>query len=111
MVKFKIEQFSSLKKWITGDGSLEISWNGYNNTLCISDFRCVRKENKLEYPNDPDVNVKRQWGVRTNGAKKGVKEHTCFDWYLMLGHIEINYTNWNYNKDLIENDFEVNSYE
>ena len=99
-MKIKLEHFSKLKYWLKGDGEFEISWGGYSKVFSIRDFRRIRRGNKLEYPNDPDVNVKRQWGIRTNGAKRGVKEHKCLDWYLMLGHIEINYTNFEFNKGI-----------
>lgn len=97
-MKFKIEECSNLKKWLKGDGKFEVSWNGYEKTINIRDFRACRKENKLEYPNDPDVNVKRRWGIHSNGAQKGNPKDSCLDWSLELGHIEINYTNWVFNK-------------
>lgn len=88
------------QKIIKGDWS--IGWWNKKSTINISitDFRYIRKKNKLEYPNDPDVNTKRQWGIRSNGAKRGVKEHTCLDISLELGHIHINYTNFEFNKGL-----------
>lgn len=71
-------------------------WRNDTRTLNITDFRKIRKENKLEYGDDPDINTKRRWGIRTNGAIKGID--FCLDWTLALGHIEINYINWTYNQ-------------
>ncbi len=70
---------------------------GKNKNLVITNFKQIRKQNKKDYPDDPDANVKRQWGIRTNGAKKGNPKDSCLDWYLNLGHICINYTDFNYN--------------
>lgn len=70
---------------------------GYKN-LTIMNYKQIRKENFLECGNDPDVNIKRRWGISTNGVKKGNPEHSCLDWSLDLGHIHINYTDFNYNK-------------
>lgn len=69
-----------------------------NKNITITNFRHIRKRNFEEYGNDPDINIKRQWGIHTNGAKKGNPSDSCLDWQLNLGHIHINYTNFNYNK-------------
>lgn len=68
-----------------------------NKLISIMNWKPIRKRNLKEYPNDPDVNVKRQWGIHTNGAKRGNPRHSCLDWTLNLGHISINYVNFNYN--------------
>lgn len=76
-------------------------WKNETMTLNITDFRKIRKRNRLEYgTSDPDINIKRRWGIHTNGAQKGNPLDTCLDWTLSLGHIEINIINWNYNKKL-----------
>lgn len=36
-----------------------------------------------------------QWGLRTNGAKKG---DSCLDASLMLGYLVLNYVDWDYDK-------------
>ena len=74
----------------------EVSWCNNEKSISIMSFRKIRKQNKKDYPNDPDVNTKRQWGIHTNGAVKG--KHSCLDWQLNLGHIHINYMDWAYNK-------------
>lgn len=71
-------------------------WRNDTRTLNIRNFRKIRKANKAEFGDDPDINTKRKWGIRTNGAVKGI--HRCLDWTLSLGHIEINYINWTYNE-------------
>lgn len=68
-----------------------------NKNLSILNFKQIRKQNFEEYGNDHHINIKRRWGIHTNGAKKGNPKHSCLDWSLDLGHIHINYTNFNYN--------------
>lgn len=92
--------FKFLKKILKGDGFIEMWFDKSNKHISIRDFRYIRKQNYLEYGDDSYINIKRQWGIRTNGAKKENKKDTCLDWYLSLGHIQINYTNFNYNKKL-----------
>ncbi|TVY09873.1 hypothetical protein [Paenibacillus cremeus] len=74
----------------------ELWWKKNTRTLNISWFRGIRKENKRLYPDDSDANTEAQWGISTNGARKGID--SCLDWTLSLGHLEINYINWNYNR-------------
>lgn len=69
-----------------------------NKNLTILNFKQIRKQNFKDYGNDSDINIKRRWGIHTNGAKKGNPNDNCLDWQLDLGHIHINYTNFNYNK-------------
>jgi hypothetical protein len=68
-----------------------------NKILTISNYKQIREENLKEYGDDPDINAKRKWGIHTNGATFGNPKHSCLDWFLSLGHIEINYTDFNYN--------------
>lgn len=70
---------------------------GRNKNLSIRNFKHIREQNKKDYPDDPDANVNRKWGIHTNGAKKGNPKDSCLDWFLSLGHLEINYTDFNYN--------------
>lgn len=74
-------------------------WFGKNKSknFSVRNFKHIRKQNLKEYGNDPDINIKRQWGIRTNGAKKGNPKDSCLDWFLNLGHIQINYTDFKYN--------------
>ncbi len=76
------------EKWFSGD----------KYVINIINFKGVRTRNKKEYPNDPDVNTKRRWGIRTNGAKKGRPEDTCLDVQIDLGHLHLNFVNFDYNK-------------
>ena len=69
-----------------------------NKTICLWNFKHIRKRNKQEYPNDPDINAERKWGIHTNGARKGNPEDSCLDLTIDLGHISINYVNFDYNK-------------
>jgi hypothetical protein len=69
-----------------------------NKNITIKNFKYIRKRNLEEYGHDPDINTKRKWGIHTNGAKKGNPQHTCLDWQLDLGHIHINYTDFDYNR-------------
>lgn len=71
-------------------------WRGSTRTLNVTWFGGIRKRNRLEYPDDPFINKDAVWGIRTNGARKGVD--SCLDWTLSLGHLEINYINWTYNQ-------------
>jgi len=75
-------------------------WFGRNDckNLTIINFKDLRKENLALYGDDPEANTKRQWGVRTNGAKRGNPKDSCLDWFLNLGHIQINYTNFEFNR-------------
>lgn len=73
-------------------------WKKDTRTLNISWWRGIRKRNKREYGDEPDINTKMIWGIHTNGAEKGNPEHTCLDWSLNIGHLEINFINWNYNE-------------
>lgn len=82
-------------------------WKNSTKTLNITNFKQIRKRNKAEYGDDPDINTKRRWGIHTNGAQRGNPADTCLDWTLSLGHIEINYINWNYNAKLGRNDTKV----
>jgi hypothetical protein len=66
--------------------------------LCVRNFKRIRERNRKEYGDDPEINNKRQWGIHTNGARKGDPQHTCFDWSLDIGHICINYTDFDYNR-------------
>ncbi|MEK4025438.1 hypothetical protein [Sporosarcina sp. FSL W7-1283] len=77
---------------------LDFWFDKSNKNLSITNFKQIRKQNFLEYGNDPDINVKRRWGISTNGAKKENPKDSCLDWQLDLGHIHINYTDFNYNK-------------
>lgn len=77
---------------------LDLWFSKGNKNLTIRNFKHIRKKNLKEYGNDPDINIKRRWGIHTNGAKKGNPKDTCLDWQLDLGHIHFNYTNFNYNK-------------
>lgn len=87
-----------IKKIIKGNFEYGKWFNDCNKVISIRDFRGIRKENLKEYGNDPDINIKRRWGISTNGAKRGVKEHKCLDVTFELGHIVINYTNYSFNK-------------
>lgn len=69
-----------------------------NKYISIRNFKPIRQANLKEYGNNPDININRQWGIRTNGARRGNPKDKCLDWYLNLGHIQINYTDFNYNK-------------
>ncbi|MBN8200509.1 hypothetical protein [Bacillus sp. NTK034] len=80
------------------DTWLNIWFDKGNKNITIRNFKHIRKMNLKEYGNDPDINIKRRWGIRTNGAKKGNPKDSCLDWQLDLGHIHFNYTNFNYNK-------------
>lgn len=73
-------------------------WSNGTKSMTITNFKHIRKRNLEEYDNDPDINIKRRWGIHTNGAKKGNPKHSCLDWQLDLGHIHLNYMDWNYNK-------------
>jgi hypothetical protein len=75
-----------------------IWWKNNTRTITFTWFRQIRKKNRLEYGNEPDINTHMQWGVRTNGAKRGNPSHTCLDVTIMLGHLDINYTNWEFNQ-------------
>lgn len=77
------------------DTLLDLWFGKGNKNLTIRNYKHIRKQNFKEYGNDPDINIKRKWGIHTNGAKKG--KDSCLDWFLSLGHIEINYTDFNYN--------------
>lgn len=68
-----------------------------NKNITITNFKNIRKRNFLEYGNDPEINIKRIWRIHTNGARKGNPNDSCLDWQLDLGHIHINYTDFNYN--------------
>lgn len=68
-----------------------------NKMISIKNWKPIRKQNLLEYGNDPDINTKRQWGIHKNNARKGFPQDSCLDWTLNLGHISINYINFNYN--------------
>lgn len=83
---------------IKGNAEFSFWFDKGNKNITIHDYRYIRKQNYLEYGNDQDINIKRKWGIHTNGAVKGNKEHTCLDWQLNLGHINFNYTNFTYNK-------------
>ncbi len=63
--------------------------------VTLTYWRPMRKKNRKEYPNDKDINGFMRWGKHTNGARKGID--SCLDWTLNLGHIDINYMDWNYN--------------
>lgn len=76
---------------------LDLWFDNSNRNLYIVNYKQIRKKNLLECGDDPDINIKRRWGIRTNGAKRGNPEDTCLDWQLDLGHIHINYTNFKYN--------------
>jgi len=89
---------NKLKHFFKGDWYLNLWFDKDSKNIYLCSHRNIRKQNKLDYPNDPDINTKRQWGIHTNGAKRGVKEHTCLDWQLNLGHWHINYTNFTFNK-------------
>lgn len=78
--------------------NISIGWNKGNKSLDIQDFRLIRKQNREEYPNDPDINTRRIWGVTRNDARKGNPKDFFLDTSLHLGHIEFNYTNADYNK-------------
>ena len=65
--------------------------------ISITNWKYIRRQNRIEYPNDPDVNTKRKWGIHTNGSKRGNPRHSCLDVTLYLGHLSINYVNFNYN--------------
>jgi hypothetical protein len=69
-----------------------------NKHISITNFREIRKRNREEYGDDPEINTKRRWGIHTNGAKRGVPEHSCLDFTLDLGHFSFNYTNFSFNK-------------
>jgi len=88
---------NKFKKFLKGNWEVDFYFGG-GKSIYLRSFRHIRKQNKLEYPNDPYVNTKRRWDVHTNGAKRGVKEHTCLDWQLNLGHWHFNYTNFDFNK-------------
>jgi len=68
-----------------------------SKNISVSNYKQIRKRNFLEYGNDPEINIKRRWGIRTNGARKGNAKDSCLDWQLDLGHLHINYTDFNYN--------------
>lgn len=68
-----------------------------NKNISIYNFKKLRKRSFEEYGNETDINTKRKWGITTNGAEKGNPNHSYFDWYLDLGHIQINYTDYNFN--------------
>lgn len=36
--------------------------------------------------------------AKSNGAKRGVKEHTCFDFNIHFLGIFFSYTNWDFNR-------------
>lgn len=73
-------------------------FNRRNKIISISNWKYIRRQNRIEYPNDPDINCKRVWGIHTNGVRKGNPSDTCLDWTLNLGHISINYVDFDYNK-------------
>jgi hypothetical protein len=79
---------------------ITIWWKKGNRSLSIRDFRLIRKKNKAEYPDDPDINKNRAWGKYDNGAKRGNLKDSCYDVTYMLGHIEINYTNFAFNSKM-----------
>lgn len=80
------------------DTLLDYWFNKDTKNISIINFKNIRKRNLEEFGNDPDVNIKRRWGIHTNGAVKGNPKDTCLDWQLDLGHIHFNYTNFDYNK-------------
>jgi hypothetical protein len=66
-----------------------------NKFFGVYNWKKIRERNIKEFgKQDPDYNTKRRWGIRTNGAKKGID--TCLDLTIDLGHIEINYINFKY---------------
>lgn len=67
---------------------------GKSKLIFITNFKEIRKQNRIDYPNDPDVNVKREWGIRTNGARRGID--SCLDITIDIGHISIGYTDFDY---------------
>jgi hypothetical protein len=40
------------------------------------------------------------YSISTNGARKGVKEDTCYDLNIRFWRFIFSYTNWNYNNHL-----------
>ncbi|MBZ5203211.1 hypothetical protein HU147_18570 [Planomicrobium chinense] len=72
-------------------------FNKGNKNITIKNFKHIRIRNYIEYGHDPEINTKRRWGIHTNGARKGNPKDSCLDWQLDLGHIHINYTDFNYN--------------
>lgn len=40
------------------------------------------------------------YSINTNGARKGVKEDSCYDLNIHFWHFKFSYTNWNYNYKL-----------
>ena len=61
-------------------------WDNGNKQFSIRWYRKWWKEN----------GVGMIWRFRTNGAKKSRPTDTCFDMYLELGYLVINYTNFDY---------------
>lgn len=51
---------SKIMKWIKGDGELSFWFDKGNKSITIQDYRYIRKQNYLEYGDDPDINIKRK---------------------------------------------------
>lgn len=76
-------------------------FNKGNKSISINWYRKHAINNKKVYgTEDPDMRTGMVWGFHDNGAKKGRVSDTCYDCTLMLGYLEVGYTNWNYNNKI-----------
>lgn len=66
---------------------INLSWDKGNKYFSIINYKKEWKKN-LNKP---------MFGIKTNGTRKKSK-NTCFDFFIYLGYIVINYTDYNYNK-------------
>jgi hypothetical protein len=65
---------------------VDLNWDKYHKFFCIHNMKEVWKAS----------GIKRQWGIRTNGAKKKNIKDTCLDVNITLGYLAISYTNYRY---------------